>query len=72
MVVLKDTVICGYIECPADMVEIFNAWGTAATLQIFLKGHGMVKQLCTLRLGQMLFLPGFLQGGTEDLGIIDR
>jgi len=71
MVVLKDIVICGYIKRPADMVEIFNAWGTAAAFQIFLKRHGMVKQLCALCLGQMFFLPGFLQGGTEDLGIID-
>ena len=71
MAVLEDAVICGDVERPADMVEIFNAWGTAAALQVLLEGYGMVKQLRTLRLGQMLFLPGFLQGGTENLGIID-
>ncbi|MCR2050499.1 hypothetical protein NSB25_25020 [Acetatifactor muris] len=36
----------------------FNAWGTAAALQVLLEGHGMVEQLRTLRLGQMFFLPG--------------
>ena len=71
MAVLEDTVVRGNAERPADMVEIFNAWGAAAALQVLLEGYGMVKQLRTLRLGQMLFLPGFLQGGTENLGIID-
>lgn len=58
MAVLEDTVICGYIQRPADVVEIFNTWGTAAALQVLLEGHGMVEQLRTLRLGQMFFLPG--------------
>jgi hypothetical protein len=71
MAVLEDTVICGYIQHPADMVEIFNAWGTAAALQVLLEGYGMVEQFRALRLCQMLFLPGFLQGGAEDLGITD-
>ena len=72
MAVLEDTVICGYIQCPADMIEIFNAWGTAAALQVLLEGYGMVEQFRALRLCQMLFLPGFLQGSSENLGIIDR
>ena len=55
MAVLEDTVICGYIQRPADVVEIFNAWGTAAAFQVLLEGHGMVEQLRTLRLGQMFF-----------------
>lgn len=55
MAVLEDTVICGYIQRPVDMIEIFNAWGTAAALQVLLEGHGMVEQLRTLRLGQMFF-----------------
>ena len=58
--VLEDTVICGYIQRPADMVEIFNAWGTAAALQVLLEGHGMVEQFRTLCLRQMFFLPGSL------------
>lgn len=65
MAVLEDTVICGYIQRPADMVEIFNAWGTAAALQVLLEGHGMVEQLRTLRLGQMFFLPGLFKAALK-------
>lgn len=35
--VLKNTVICRYIESPADMVKTFNACRAAAALQILLE-----------------------------------
>lgn len=67
--VLKDTVICGYIQRPADMVKPFNAWGAAPTFQILLEGNRMVKQLRTLSLCELSFLPRFLKGGAEYTGI---
>ncbi len=40
MAVLEDAVIFGYIQHSVDMMKIFNAWETVATLQILLKGYG--------------------------------
>ena len=67
--ILEDTVICGYVQRPADMVEPLNAWGAAAAFQILLEGYGMVKQLRTLSLCELPFLHCFLKGGAEHTGI---
>ena len=45
MVILENTIIRRDIQCPADMVEIFDTGGTAAALQILLEGYRMVKQM---------------------------
>ena len=67
--VLKNTVICGYVQRPADMEKTFNARGAAAAFQVLLEGHGMVKQLCTLSLCEFPFLSCFLESSTEHTGI---
>ena len=72
-VLVQSYTIPGTLEArgPADVVEIFNAWGTAAALQVLLEGHGMVKQLRALRLGQMFFLPGPLKQLLAENGLPD-
>ena len=65
MAVMEDTVICGYIQHPADVVEIFNAWGTAAALQIILEGYGMAEQFCALRLFRCFFFLAFFKAALK-------
>ena len=69
MTVGKDTVICGDIQCPADMVKTFNTGGTAAALQIFLKGKRMAKEFYACSLCQTFFCPCSFQCIFENLGI---
>ena len=66
----KDTVICRNIQCPADMIKILNARGTAAAFQILFKGYGKIQKLRTDCLRQMQFLSGFFQVFGEDLALL--
>lgn len=66
----KNTAVCGYIQCPADMIKILNTWGTAAAFQIFFKGYGEIQKLRADCLRQMQFLPGFFQVFGEDLALL--
>ena len=72
IILRKDTVVCRNIERPADMVKVFNAWGTAAAFQIFLKRYRVVQKLRTGCLRQMQPLSGFFQCIAENPGILDR
>ncbi len=40
---LENTVICGNIEHPADIVKTLDAWRAAAAFQILLEGQGVVE-----------------------------
>ena len=47
------------------MVKVFNAWGTAAAFQIFLKRYRVVQKLRTGCLRQMQFLSGFFRSSEK-------